>query len=143
MQYINDLIVPKSQYDLYKENKSDKNILKLVQMSNRRFGSVMEDIVCKKYGMKKAKTSIYDVVDKHGKRIEVKAGRISLTGVYNFLHIEDRDYDHFIFVIIKYNDILFYTISKQELFDSGLLKRLGNQGFFCQYHKIQHLLLQI
>ena len=65
-----------SQLDYYINNKSNKDILKLVALNNKAFGEIMQRIVGETLGMSKATSTGHDAI-KNGKLIEIKSSRFS------------------------------------------------------------------
>lgn len=139
-----------SQLDYYINNKSNKDILKLVALNNKAFGEIMQRIVGETLGMSKATSTGHDAI-KNGKLIEIKSSRFwQKTKDWYFQHImADHKYDYLLCVGIAFDNIELYIIDKEEFFhlkDDGIVRVQGGgegQGMWFQFRDMKDCLHKI
>jgi hypothetical protein len=137
----------KSQYDYYKENSSSKDIIQLVRLESKSFGSCCENIIKEIFKLEARKSTQNDAC-KNGKKIEIKCARYwKQTNDCKWQHIElDYDYHCILLVLLDFTGFKVWFLDKKTLLylvSLGLVTRQGQQGFWCQKSKIEPYLQAI
>jgi hypothetical protein len=139
-----------SQLDLYVDNDSDADIIKLVTLNNKAFGETMQRIIIEVLGLSKPTNTGHDAI-KNNKLIEIKSSRFwAKTKDWCFQHImEDHRYDYLLCVGINYNSIELYIIDKEDFLDlkhDGIVRVQGGgegQGLWFQFRDLKDCLHKI
>lgn len=140
------------QEKFYRKNNSSDEIMRLVTMSNRQFGCVMESIILEMLGLQKSKNTLYDT-QYDDIRIEIKASRYWVVGkksVFRWQHIEpEKPFDILLLVSLNFSKIQVYAVCKRTihiLISLGVLKKQGGgngQGFWVESRKILPYCLEL
>lgn len=128
-QDLNNVIIA-SEY--YSQNGAPDEILKLVVLENRKFGSVIEKLMKEKLCLKKPDSTQHDAKhEQSGKKIEIKSARYWAGGLNcKWQHLEpEYDYDVVIFVLIDFAEIKCWVQKKSVLIPH--LTPQGKQGYWC------------
>lgn len=137
------------QIDFYIKNNANEKILKFFELGSKSFGSLIEKIIIENYEFDKRINTEHDVIF-NGIKIEIKSARY-WNHQYDckWQHIEiDYDYDILLFVLLDFQDIKMWCISKQKLFNSDnlenkLIIKQGKQGYWVNKSKIMNQLYSI
>lgn len=121
-----------NQLRLYKKNNATEEIIELVSMESKKFGTNMENIICELLDLQK-RTSTQNDATYNGTKIEIKSARYwsGLTYDCKWQHIEeDHDYDILLFALLDFDKIKLWAIKKNILFSDELIKNkiITNQG---------------
>jgi hypothetical protein len=126
-----------SQLDNYRASGSPPEILKLVGMHSKGFGSVMEKIVCETLTLG-PRTSTQNDGTFRGKKIEIKCARFwGETADARWQHLEpEHDYDIALLVLLDYHEIRVGAIQKShlmgELREKNIVSHQGKQGWWTK-----------
>ena len=143
-QYYKEIIsnYNESQYEYYKKNGSSREVLEIVSMESKRFGSVSEKMISKIYNLEPRTSSENDGV-KQNKKIEIKCARYwAGTDECKWQHIEpEYDYDCVLFGLLDFNGIWnIWGIKKAmlmgELREKKIVTYQGKQGWWCNKSKV-------
>jgi hypothetical protein len=139
--------IKESQLDFYKRNNACPEIQQLVGLESKAFGMHMEKITRQIFRMNKPLNSQHDGIF-NGVKIEIKSSRFwGGTTNCRFQHIEPTyDYDYVLFVLVNFQDIEIYGMSKdrlKEMIALNILTPQGRQGYWCQKSKIKNYLTPI
>ena len=143
-QYYKEIIsnYNESQYAYYKKNGSSREVLEIVSMESKRFGSVSEKIISKTYNLEPRTSSENDGV-KQNKKIEIKCARYwAGTDECKWQHLEpEYDYDCVLFGLLDFNGIWnIWGIKKAmlmgELREKKIVTYQGKQGWWCNKSKV-------
>ena len=143
-QYYKEIIsnYNESQYEYYKKNGSSREVLEIVSMESKRFGSVSEKIISKIYNLEPRTSSENDGV-KQNKKIEIKCARYwAGTDECKWQHLEpEYDYDCVLFGLLDFNGIWnIWGIKKAmlmgELREKKIVTYQGKQGWWCNKSKV-------
>ena len=131
-----------NQYIYYKKNGSSREVLEIVSMESKRFGSVSEKIISKIYNLEPRTSSENDGV-KQNKKIEIKCARYwAGTDECKWQHLEpEYDYDCVLFGLLDFNGIWnIWGIKKAmlmgELREKKIVTYQGKQGWWCNKSKV-------
>ena len=135
-----------SQLEYYIQNDSNENVIKLVEMESKTFGSICENIICEIFKIGKRSSSENDGV-KNGKKIEIKSARYwAGKNDCKWQHLEENhDYDYVLFVLLDFQGFKVWGIKKSLLFgvikNNNILIRQGHQGYWTNMSKIMPYLI--
>jgi hypothetical protein len=146
-----------SLVDYYRKKKVNKYILPLIDLNNKSFGSIVEQIIIEHLGCVKSKTSVYDCSMKIGNKtikFEQKSSRYwRALEDFKWQHIIlDHPYDALILVGIDFQEIKIYVISKKEIIElhkEGIIKNQGGgnkgngQGVWFSRKQVQDYLIEL
>lgn len=131
-----------SQYEYYKKNGSAQEILDIVSMESKRFGSISEKLISKMYDLEQRTSTENDGV-KQNKKIEIKCARYwAGTDECKWQHLEpEHDYDVVLFGLLDFNgDWKIWGITKAilmgELREKKIVTWQGKQGWWCDKSKV-------
>lgn len=131
-----------SQYDFYKRNNASDEVLELVSLESKRFGSISEKLTCEIFKLESRTSSQNDGVRK-GKKIEIKCARYwGCKDECKWQHLElEHDYDCILFGLLDFDGSWkFWGISKTLLFgelkEKNILSYQGKQGYWCDKSKV-------
>lgn len=131
----NKILTKESQYDYYKKNGSCEDMLKLIRLESKSFGSVIESIIKELFKMENRTSSQNDCV-LNGKKIEIKSARYwGCKDACKWQHIEpNHDYDIVMFVLVDFNSLKIWCIKKDylmvDLKNKNIIKQQGKQGMW-------------
>lgn len=125
-----------SQYEYYKRNNASDDVLELVAMDSKRFGSISEKLTCDIFKLEPRTSSQNDGVRK-GKKIEIKCARYwGSKDQCKWQHLElEHNYDCVLFGLLDFDGSWkFWGVSKLfllELKEKKIVSRQGKQGYWC------------
>ena len=137
-----------SQYEFYKKNDTPIEILSLVSMESKRFGSISEKILINLFELNNRTSTQNDGVRKN-KKIEIKCARYwGGTTDCKWQHIEpEHDFEFIIFGLLDFDSWKCWIIDKKKLMNDCKEKKLitcqGEQGYWCNKNKIIDYLTEI
>jgi len=141
-----------NQEQFYRNNNAPEDILKIVKMSNKKFGEKMQCIIQELLGLEKSSHTGHDAQKKSlGLKFEIKSSRFGVRSKdWMWQHImEQHDYDYLILVGVDFDGLKVFLISKKEFMKlrwEGLTKIQGGgegQGIWCKCKKIKKHLHEI
>jgi len=131
-----------SQYEYYKKNGAPQEILDIVSMESKRFGSISEQVIAKNYNLEPRLSSQHDGIKKN-KKIEIKCARYwAGKNECKWQHLEpEHDYDCVLFGLLDFNgDWKIWAIKKDilmgELREKKIVTYQGKQGWWCNKSKV-------
>tara|TARA_Y100000588_G_C13696443_1_gene686721 strand:+ start:44 stop:541 length:498 start_codon:yes stop_codon:yes gene_type:complete len=118
-----------SSYEYYQKMGAKKQILDIVKLENRKFGSVCEKIMREFLSMEKPQSSQHDAIY-FEKKIEIKSARYWAGGTNcKWQHLEpEYDYEYILFVLVDFKEISVWAGKKDDVFP--YLTKQGKQGFW-------------
>ncbi len=147
-KYFKDMEKKPTQLDLYVKHSSPPEILSLVSMANKVFGTEMEGIFQEVFQLAPRENTQHDGI-RLGKKIEIKSARWHATGDdCNWQHLEpDYDYDFVMFTLVDFTGLKVWMISKDllmgELRKQNIVLKQGQQGWTTNKNKIESYLTPI
>lgn len=126
----------RTQSDYYRERGASDEILKLVNMNNKTYGTgFMESYIRSHFGMKNPINSEHDGIYMD-KKFEIKAPRFGNTGTYFIQHIKPtHDFDYILIALLQPNGIETFIIRKSDMHDH--LKLQKGEGYFLCKNEIE------
>lgn len=131
-----------SQYDFYKRNNAPKEVLELVSLESKRFGSISEKLIFDIFNLEPRTSSENDGTRK-GKKIEIKCARYwGGKNECRWQHLElEHDYEYVLFGLLDFDGSWkIWGINKlmliSELKDKNILTYQGKQGYWCEKSKV-------
>jgi hypothetical protein len=120
-----------TQIKHYKRMNASPEVLELVQLESKPFGSVCEKIISELFGLG-PRTSSQNDATLNGKKIEIKTARY-WAGKDDCVwqHLEpDHDYDYALFVLLNFQGWKVWCITKTDLMDlrGKIVTDQGKQG---------------
>jgi hypothetical protein len=120
-----------TQIKHYKRMNASPEVLELVQLESKPFGSVCEKIISELFGLG-PRTSSQNDATLNGKKIEIKTARY-WAGKDDCVwqHLEpDHDYDYALFVLLNFQGWKVWCIKKTDLMDlrGKIVTDQGKQG---------------
>ena len=137
-----------SQFDYYKQNTMDEDILTMVSLESKRFGSVSEKILCHIFNIG-PRTSTQNDGTRNGKKLEIKAARRwAGKNDCKWQHLElEHDYEYVLFALLDFDGWKVWCINKTVLMgvcrDNNIVTEQGKQGWWCKKSEIQPYLTEI
>ncbi len=137
-----------TQKDYYAKNNSPDEILKIVELESKAFGTFMENLVIDTFKLGKRTSSQNDATF-NKKKIEIKSARYwSGNTDCKWQHLEpDHDYEYVLFVLLDFQCIKVWGISKKKIMDDLRKKKIitsqGKQGYWTCKDKIVEYLTPI
>ena len=129
------IIKTETQLMHYQKNNATAEVVRLVAMESKPFGSVCEKIIGEILSLGPRMSTQNDASYK-GKKIEIKTARYwSGKNDCKWQHIEkDHDYDYVLFALLGYTGFNIWGTSKESLFkhEGTLLKKQGKQGYWVK-----------
>lgn len=126
-----------TQTSYYIKMKCNDDILKLVKLESKPFGSTVEKIIKEIFKLG-PRTSSQNDCTRNGKKIEIKAARY-WKGKDDCMwqHLEpEHDYDYVLFVLLDFHGLKVWIVKKtllmQELKDKKILTYQGKQGWWTK-----------
>jgi hypothetical protein len=137
-----------TQVKYYKRMSSSPEVLQIVELDNKPFGSVAEKIISEIFQLG-PRTSTQNDATLNGKKIEIKAARY-WAGKDDCVwqHLEpDHDYEYALFAIMDFHGWKVWCIKKEllmgELRDKKIVTFQGKQGWWTRKTAILPYLKQI
>lgn len=130
----------RTQFDYYRERGASDDILKLVTMNNKTYGTgFMEPYIRSHFGMSDPVNSEHDGIYM-GKKIEIKAPRFGSSGKYFIQHIKPtHDFDYIMVALLQPGGIETFIIRKSDVLEClKLQKGEGYMVFKSDIESISH-----
>jgi hypothetical protein len=124
-----------SQLNYYKRMNASNEVLKLVGLESKRFGTVSEKIISEVLGLGE-RTSSQNDATYNGKKIEIKCARYwAGKDECKWQHLEpDHDYEYAIFGLLDFHEFKIWIIKKSllmgELREKNIVTFQGKQGWW-------------
>jgi len=137
-----------NQVYFYNQHTDDHDIINLVALDPKRFGTVCEQIISHIYNLG-PRTSTQNDGTRNGKKIEIKTARYWVqTNDCKWQHLEpEHDYDCVLFALLDFHGWNVWCITKDvlmgECMNRGILTRQGEQGYMCNKNRILPYLTEI
>lgn len=129
----------------YRRMSSSEDILQLVDLDSKPFGSESEKILQEIFQLGK-RTSSQNDGTRHGKKIEIKSARFwAGKDDCKWQHLEpDHDYEYILFALLGFHEWKVWCCTKEylmgELRDKKVITYQGKQGWWIQKaHLIKYL----
>jgi hypothetical protein len=124
----------KNQYGYYEENHSSLEVLQLVGLDSKSFGSISEKIICEIFNIGPRTSPQNDGIF-NDKKIEIKTARYwSWKDDCKWQHLEpDYDYDYVIMALLDFHSWKIWGIDKRKLWqlrDKNIVTYQGKQGWW-------------
>lgn len=137
----------KNQYGYYEENKASIEVLQLVGLESKSFGSVSEKIICEIFNIG-PRTSPQNDGTFNDKKIEIKTARYwSWKDDCKWQHLEqDYDYDYVIMALLDFHQWKVWGIHKKKLWElksKNIVTYQGKQGWWTTKNQILPYLTSI
>ncbi|MBR52202.1 hypothetical protein CMK19_00360, partial [Candidatus Poribacteria bacterium] len=118
-----------SSYDYYQKRGAKKQILDIVKLENRKFGSFCEKLIRERLSLEKPLNSQHDAIY-FEKKIEIKSARYWAGGTNcKWQHLEpEYDYEYILFVLVDFKEIAVWGGKKDDVFP--YLTKQGKQGYW-------------
>jgi hypothetical protein len=131
-----------TQIKYYKKNNSSEEVLQLVDLESKPFGSVSETIICEIFKLG-PRTSSQNDGTRNGKKIEIKSARY-WAGKDDCVwqHLEpDHDYEYALFAILDFHEWKIWCIKKSflmgdEMRNKKIVTFQGKQGWWTKKSNI-------
>lgn len=130
-----------TQIKYYKKNNSCDEVLQLVDLESKPFGSVSEKIICEIFELG-PRTSTQNDGTKNGKKIEIKSARY-WAGKDDCVwqHLEpEHDYEYALFALLDFHQWKIWCIKKSllmgDLRDKKIVTFQGKQGWWTKKSNI-------
>jgi len=126
-----------TQITYYEKNNSCPEVLQLVKLDSKPFGSISEKILCEVFKMG-PRTSSQNDGTKNGKKIEIKCARYwANKDDCMWQHLEPNyDYDYVLFALLDFQDWKIWGIKKHllmgDLRDKKIVTFQGKQGWWTK-----------
>jgi hypothetical protein len=140
-----------NQYEYYLRNNASPEILKLVKMSNRKFGCFMEKLCIEVLGLNEGIDSTHDAIFQD-LLCEIKASRFWVsTETFKWQHVMIKhECDFLLLCEVNFDHVNIYAITKEKVLDlhkEGKIKEQGkknsHQGLWFTYEQIKNYLTKI
>ena len=147
-KYFKDMEKKPTQLELYIKHGSSPEILSLVRMANKVFGTEMENIFQEVFQLAPRENTQHDGI-RLGKKIEIKSARWHATGEdCNWQHLEpEYDYEFVMFTLVDFLGLKVWMISKEllmgDLRKQNIVLKQGLQGWTTNKNKIESYLTPI
>ena len=129
-----------TQYIYYKRMNASAEVLQLVELESKPFGSCSEKIISEIFNLG-ARTSSQNDATCHGKKIEIKTARYwSGKDDCVWQHLEpDHDYEYALFILLDFHSWKVWCIKKTDLMGELREKKIvtfqGKQGWWTKKSK--------
>ena len=137
-----------TQLKHYKRMGASAEVLQLVELESKPFGSVAEKMMCEIFGLG-PRTSTQNDASLDGVKIEIKCARYWAGKdecVWQHLE-EDHDYDYALFAVLDFHGWKVWGIHKSvlmgELRDKKIVTKQGKQGFWTSKSAVLPYMTQI
>jgi hypothetical protein len=147
-KYFQEMEKKTTQLELYVKRGASPEILSLVSMANKVFGTEMEGIFQELFQLSPRLSSQHDGI-RLGKKIEIKSARWHATGDdCNWQHLEpDYDFEFVMFTLVDFTGLKVWMITKEllmgELRKQNVVLKQGQQGWTTNKNKIEKYLTPI
>ena len=137
-----------TQIKFYKENKAAEEVLQLVELESKPFGSESEKIISEIFGLGKRTSTQNDATFKE-KKIEIKSARYwSGKNECIWQHMEpEHDYEYVLFILLDFQGWKVWCIKKTllmgELREKKIVTFQGKQGWWTKKSAILPHLTEI
>ena len=137
-----------TQYTYYKQNISSKEVLALVKLDSKPFGSYAEQLLCEIFELGPRTSTQNDGV-RNGKKIEIKCARYwACKDDCIWQHLEpDHDYEYALFALLDFHGWKVWCIPKSilmgELREKKIVTFQGKQGWWTKKSAILPYLTEI
>jgi len=141
-------LMTESQVSYYSRKGACPDILELVALDSKRFGSVAENIIQELFELGPRTSSQHDGI-RNGKKLEIKSSRyLQCTDDCMWQHFEpNHDYDAALCVLLDFDGWKVWGIDKRDLMghlrDKKLVTYQGQQGWWTKKSKIKDYLTPI
>lgn len=132
----------------YESQGAAPEVLKLVALESKAFGSAAEEILKEIFGLGK-RTSSQNDATYEGKKIEIKAARF-WAGTQNcrWQHLEpDHDYEYVLFALLGFHEWNCWIVPKRvlmgELRDKKIVTFQGKQGWWATKSALEPWLIPV
>ena len=136
-----DIAMKETQSQYYKRMNASEEVLKLVELESKRFGSVCEKLISEIFGLGERTSSQNDATYK-GKKIEIKCARYwAGKDDCKWQHLEpEHDYEYALFGLLGFDEFKIWAIKKSvlmgELRDKKIVTYQGKQGWWTNKEMI-------
>jgi hypothetical protein len=137
-----------TQLKYYKRMGASADVLQLVELESKPFGSVAEKMMCEIFALG-PRTSTQNDASLDGVKIEIKCARYWAGKddcVWQHLE-EDHDYDYALFAVLDFHGWKVWGIHKSvlmgELRDKKIVTKQGKQGFWTSKSAVLPYMTQI
>jgi hypothetical protein len=137
-----------TQLKYYKRKGASAEVLQLVELESKPFGSVAEKMMCEIFGLG-PRTSTQNDATLNGTKIEIKCARYWAGKddcVWQHLE-EDHDYDYAMFAVLDFHGWKVWGIQKSvlmgELRDKKIVTFQGKQGFWTKKSAVLPYMTQV
>ena len=136
-----ELMDTESQLQYYTRMQASEDVLRIVGVESKRFGSIAEKIICEIFKLGPRTSSQNDGV-RNNKKIEIKCARYwGGTDNCKWQHLEpDHDYEYVLFGLLDFHTWKIWGIKKSVLMGEMREKKIvtyqGKQGWWCEKNKI-------
>lgn len=126
-----------TQFKYYVKNDASKEVLELVKLDSKAFGSHSEKIICEIFNLG-SRTSTQNDATLFGKKIEIKTARYwGAKDDCVWQHLEpEYDYDYVLLVLLDFCGWKVWCVSKkylmEDLRNKNIVKFQGKQGFWTR-----------
>ena len=134
-QAFKKVVAKETQLQYYIRREASPDVLSLVQLDSKPFGSAAESILREVFGMKKPTSTQHDGVFR-GHKVEIKTARY-WAGKDNckWQHLEpDHDYRIALLAILDFDGFRIWAVDKHRLMgemrEAGVVQKQGKQGFW-------------
>lgn len=135
-----------TQLSYYKKNGASDEVLQLVSLESKPFGSVCETILSELFGLGPRTSSQHDAT-LNGKKIEIKTARYwSGKDDCVWQHLEpEHDYEYALFVLLDFQEWKVWCIKKTTLMElrGKIVTDQGKQGCWTRKSAILPYLIPI
>lgn len=144
----------KNKKNFYAANNATPTVLKLVDLENKRFGSIVEKVIINFFRFQKSKDKGCDLllIDvQRTYRGEIKASRIwgYEAENYKWQHVMlEYNYDFLILGGLYFDRLKLWVLTKPDLiklYKLGIIQQQGRaegQGTWFEYHQVKHYLFK-
>jgi hypothetical protein len=137
-----------SQAQYYKKMNAAPEVLQLVELESKKFGTISEKLLCNVLGLG-PRTSSQNDGTFHGKKIEIKCARYwAGQDDCKWQHLEpDHDYEYALFGLLDFHGWKLWMIQKSllmgELREKKIVTFQGKQGWWTRKSEILPYLTEI
>jgi hypothetical protein len=130
-----------TQLSYYQKNNSPSEILQLVGLESKPFGTHMEKLISEIFDLE-PRLSVENDASYKNKKIEIKSARYwAGKDDCKWQHLEpDHDYDYVLFVLLDFNALCVWPVTKKylmgELRDKKIITNQGKQGWWTSKKNI-------
>lgn len=129
------VVSKETQLQYYIRREATPEVLSLVQLDSKPFGSAAEAILCEVFGMKKRTSTQNDGVFR-GHKVEIKTARYwAGKDDCRWQHLEpEHDYRIALLALLDFDGFRIWAVDKQRLMgemrEAGVVTKQGKQGFW-------------